>query len=433
MSEKFSLLVKVSIVLFLILAVSFTGEAYERDWEDLSGEELEVAAMWTGDDEDIFNDVLDRFSELTGVEASYTPIGENLATVLGTRIEGGNPPDVAMLPQPGLLEEFALNDELYALDDDSKQIVDEYYEDVWKDLGSVNDELYGVWYKAANKSLMWYNTNVFDEAGVEEPENWEELMEVAETIEFYGLPPFSTGGGSSWVLTDWFENAYLRIAGPEKYDQLTEHEIPWTHETVKESLEVLKDIFGRPEWLAGGIEGSLEANHPEGIIKPFQDPPQAAIAYGADFSAAAIENETDAVLGDDAVFFEFPSINNSPTSVVGGGDVAVNLTGTDASREFMKFLATPEAAEIWAEQGGFTTPNQGVDPEVYPTAILRDSAEMLQEAEAFRFSLSDLQPAQFGSTEGTGMRFWFQEFLRNPDIEATAEGLEKDALEVFED
>lgn len=433
MTKRIYSLFQVVLIFLLVMAVSYSVQAAQHEWPDLSGEELEITAMWTGNQQDYFEEVLDNFRELTGAEVDYTPIGENLATVLGTRIEGGNPPDISLLPQPGLLQEFAEDGNLVPISDETESVIDEYYAPVWKELGTAEDDLYGVWFKAANKSLMWYNTEIFAEAGVEEPETWEELLDVAETISFYGVTPFSIGGGSSWTLTDWFENVYLRVAGPEMYDKLMNHEIPWTHETVKESLTVLKDIFGRPEWLAGGIEGSLEANHPEGIIKPFQDQPEAAIVYGADFSAGAIINETDAELGEEATFFDFPSINDSPIAVLGAGDVAVNFSDTEASKALMRYLATPEAAEIWAVKGDYTSPNQGVDPELYPSDILRRSGQTLQQAEWFRFDLSDLQPARFGSTEGTGMRFWFQEFLRNPDVDRTAEGLEEDAQEVFEE
>jgi len=47
---------------------------------------------------------------------------------------------------------------------------------------------------------------------------------------------YSIGGADGWTLTDWFENVYLRTAGPEKYDQLTAHEIPWTDQSVVEEM-----------------------------------------------------------------------------------------------------------------------------------------------------------------------------------------------------
>ena len=399
---KLNMRVLALLLAFLVAVVGFASAS--EQWPDLTGETVNVIALWSGEEQRNFEAVLAEFSALTGAKVIYSPTPENLATVLGTRVEGGNPPDIAALPNPGRVQDFARRGFLGPVDDVVGDLVDEYYAPVWRDLATVDGKLYGVWYKAANKSVVWYNTNIFAEVGAEVPTTWEEMMEVAELIDFYGITPFSVGGASSWVLTDWFENIYLRVAGPEMYDKLVNHEIPWTDPTVIEAFEYLKQVLGRPEWLAGGVEGTLEANHPQGIIKPFLDPPQAAMAYGADFSVPAIATETKAVVGKDALFFPFPSIKGSPPAVVGGGDVAVMMKDTPGARALLRFLATPRAAEIWASRGGMTSPNKCVDLSVYPKEIVAASAKALQEAEWFRFDLSDLVPQEFGSTAGTGMR-----------------------------
>lgn len=420
-------------VLALIVALSGVAlpAAAAEQWPDLSGQTLNVFGLWSGEEQRSFESVLSRFEELTNARVIYSPTTDQLPTVIGTRVEGGNPPDLAVLPNPGLLQDFARRGWLVPIESVAGDLVDAHYAPVWRELATVDGELYGVWYKAANKSVVWYNANIFDELGLEVPGTWAEMIEVAETIDFFGITPFSTGGASSWVLTDWFENIYLRSAGPEMYDKLVDHEVAWTDPSVIEAFEYLKQVLGRADWLAGGAEGTLEADHPSGIIKPFLDPPQAAMAYGADFSATAIGNETHAVVGEDALFFDFPSINDSPPAVVGGGDLAVALRDNEGALALMRFLATPEAAEIWAARGGMTSPNQGVDLSVYPSAIAAELAASLQNAEWFRFDLSDLAPQEFGSTAGTGMRGGFQEFVRNPDIELITNQLEEDAQKAY--
>src|SRR5690606_33856953 len=67
---------------------------------DLSGEELEVAAVWTGTEEERFGMVLDAFEQATGATIQYTSTGNDIGRRLTPRVEGGSPPDVAMLPQP---------------------------------------------------------------------------------------------------------------------------------------------------------------------------------------------------------------------------------------------------------------------------------------------------------------------------------------------
>src|SRR5690606_11481292 len=126
----------------------------EAAMPDLSGEELEVAAVWTGTEEERFGRVLDAFEQATGATIQYTSTGNDIGPVLTPRVEGGSPPDVAMLPQPGLLTEFAGRDALVPLSDDVEGQIDANYDTVWKDLGTVDGELYGVWFKAANKSTI---------------------------------------------------------------------------------------------------------------------------------------------------------------------------------------------------------------------------------------------------------------------------------------
>ena len=75
---------------------------------------------------------------------------------------------------------------------------------------------------------------------------------------------------------------------------------------------------------------------------------------------------------------------------------------TPAARALVTYLATPEAATIWAKKGGFSSPNKGVPASAYPDAITRATATALAKAKIFRFDMSDLQPAAFGGTAGQG-------------------------------
>lgn len=383
--------------------------------EDLSGQSVEVAAVWTGAEQASFEAVLDSFAQETGANVTYTSTGDDIATVLGTRIEGGDPPDVALLPQPGLMFDLEEQGALQEIEDVAGSEVDANYAQSWRDLGSVDGTLYGVWFKAANKSTVWYNLNVFSDAGVQPAESWDEFVSSAQTISDFGIEPVSIAGADGWTLSDWFENLYLQIAGPDMYDQLTNHEIPWTDQTVIETLETWADIVGDNALIVGGANGALNTDFPTSVAQVYTDPPDGAIVYEGDFVAGVITDETEAQLGTDADFFNFPLVEGAQPSVMGGGDMAVMLTDNEAAQALMRYLASPEAGEVWAELGGFTSPNQNVDLAVYPDDITRRSAEALTTAEVFRFDLSDLQPAEFGSTPGAGIWGLLQDFMRNPD------------------
>ncbi|MHB9116499.1 MAG: ABC transporter substrate-binding protein [Thermoleophilia bacterium] len=378
---------------------------------DLSGQTMEVAAVWSGAEQANFQKVIDAFQEQSGAVVTFTSTGDQIATVLGTRIQGGSPPDVAFLPQPGLMYSFAEQGALQPLTDVIGMEMDSNFAPVWKDLGTYGDTQYGLVFKAANKSTMWYNVSVFSDAGVEPPTTWEELLAAADTLQRFGVAPFSVAGADGWTLTDWFENVYLRVAGGEKYDQLTTLEIPWTDPSVTTALDELAKIWGNDAMLSGGATGALQTDFPTSVVNAFASPAKAAMVYEGDFVAGVITSETSAALGTDADFFDFPSIDGSPASVVGGGDMAVLMTDSEVGKAFMKFLTTPEAAAIWAALGGFSSPNKNVDPSVYPDDITRKAATALANAEVVRFDMSDLEPPAFGGTPGKGEWKLLQDFL----------------------
>ena len=228
------------------------------------------------------------------------------------------------------------------------------------------------------------------------------------------MPAYSIGGADGWTLTDLFENIYLRTAGPDMYDQLATHEIPWTDQSVKDALAEMAKIVGDTDNIAGGTEGALQTDFPTSVTQVFADPPEAAQVIEGDFVAGEITDSTDAEPETGFNVFPFPTIGESGNVVVGGGDTVIMFKDSPAAQALVEYLATPEAAQIWAERGGFASLDKDLDPSVYPDAITQATAGALAEAEAFRFDLSDLQPAEFGGTVGQGLFKLFQDFVAEP-------------------
>ena len=399
-------------------------EAATTEAAQVSGS-VTALAVWTGAEGEAFQAVLDGFAEqYPDVNVTYRS-AKDPGQVLATSVEGGNPPDLAALPSPGLMRDFAGRGALQPIDF-ARDAIAENFAQSWLDLGTVDGTLYGVFFKGANKSTVWYNVAAYEDAGVEPPDDWEGFLSNAETLKASGVPAYSIGGADGWTLTDWFENVYLRVAGPEKYDQLTNHEIPWTDQSVKDSLTELGKVFGDTENIAGGTSGALQTDFPTSVTQVFSDPPKAATVYEGDFVGGVISAETTATPGEGFNVFDFPSIGGSGPSVVGGGDVIVMFKDSPAAQALVSYLATPEAAEIWAAKGGFSSPNKNVDESVYPDDITRATATALAQAEVFRFDLSDLLPGAFG---GDAMFTILQDFLQNPqDVDGTAQKLEEAAV-----
>ena len=156
------------------------------------------------------------------------------------------------------------------------------------------------------------------------------------------------------------------------------------------------------------------------------------MVFEGDFVAGIVSAATRAVLGVDADVFPFPAVGQPSPTVVAGGDAAVLMRRSAAGEALIRYLASPQAAAIWAAQGGFVSPNLNVGLSVYPDPISRSiAAGLLQADDNFRFSLSDLTPASFGGTEGQGMRKILQQFLLTRDVNATAAKLEQAARQAY--
>jgi len=407
-------------------AAGTTEAATTEAAENVSGK-IRIAGLWTGGEGDSFKAVLDGFrAKYPDVTVTYQPAGEDLPTILATGVEGGNPPDLASLSSPGVIKDFATRGALKPIDFATDGIKENYSQS-FVDLTTFDGKTYGVVFKGANKSTVWYNTKAFEDAGVEPPTTWDEFLKAGETLKASGVTPYSIGAADGWTLTDLFENVYLRTAGPEKYDQLATHEIPWTDPSVKEALGEMAKVFASDS-IAGGTSSALQTDFPTSVTQVFTDPPKAAIVMEGDFVGTFINTETKVKVGEGADVFTFPSINDSPPVVVGAGDSIVMFKDTPAARAMIEYLATPEAAELWAKRGGFSSPNKNLDESVYPDETTRKLASELAQAETFRFDLSDLQPKVLNDALFTELA----NFVKTPaDIDGVTGKLEAAAKKAY--
>jgi len=399
--------------------------------------------VWTGTEQRNFSRVIAGFESATGASVSYTAAPAGVPAALDARLAAHNPPDVAFLPQPGALRRYASEGALVPLDPPTRRNVDRNYSAAWLDLASVAGRPFGVWFKAADKSLVWYNVGAFENAGVVPPTTIDGLVHVARTLTSTGVPAFSVGGANPWTLDDWFANLYLRVAGPARYDLLAAHRLAWTDESVKGTLRLMSQVLS-PGALAGGPVGALGMSFSSSVAALASDPPGAAMTSEAEFVLGALPPDAAVEPGRDIDVFPFPSVAPAepgvaapavaaaPSGVVAGGDVAVALRATPLAAAFLAYLATPDAAARWASQGGFISPNANLDLAVYPDDLTRSVARSVLEAgDALRFGMADLQPPSFGANQAAGMQGELRAFLLTRDVDATASRLEQAARAAY--
>ena len=390
--------------------------------------------IWAAEEQTAFEKVIKGFNaKYPNVKVTYTSKGNDMPTVLATAIAGGNPPDVADVAQPGLVKQFVQQHHLKPITY-AKKTISKNFAPAWVKLGVVNKKLYALLYKASNKSTLWYNVHSFKQAGVKAPKKWSQLTKDAKTIKSSGTPAYSLCGSSGWTLTDLFENIYLRTFGPAKYNKLSAHKIKWTSASVTKALKEMKQVIGNSSNLYGGTSGALQTAFPQCVDYVYATPPKAAMVIEADFVANEILQATKAKPVTDFNVVPFPAITAGAdaSAIETSGDEIITFRNTPAIQAFVKYLATPKAAEIWAKLGGFGTGNIHVPASVYPDAITRRTEAPLTKAKAAVFDMSDEQPAAFGSTTGQGEWGIFQKFLQNPSsIKSIQQQLEASAKAAY--
>lgn len=389
-----------------------------------------VLGVWGGNELDNFREVVYPFSEKTGIGMAFEGT-RDLAAVLTTRVQAGNPPDLAILPNPGQMVELAKQGKLVDISTfmDMATLKKDYAQS-WLDLASYDGKLYGIFYKAADKSLVWYNPKAFAAKGYKVPTTWDELIALSDQIVADGGVPWclgiESGAASGWPATDWIEDIMLRTAGPEVYDKWVAHEIPWTDPAVKTAWEYFGQIARNEKYVYGGTTGVLTINFGDSPAPLFDDPPGCYMHRQASFITGFFP---EGVTEEDYAFFPFPQIDPKwGTPALGGADLIVMLNDTPEARELMKYLASPEAQEIWAAKGGFLSPNKRVSLDVYPDATTKAIAEALVGAEVFRFDASDLMPAAVGAGS-----FWkgTLDYVGGEDLDAVLKTIEASAVDAY--
>ncbi len=374
---------------------------------DYSGETLTIFGPWRGDDQTLVESVLAYFEDATGAEVNYSS-SESYEQQIVIDVEAGSPPDIAVLPQPGLIQDLVSKGFVEPLGEETDAWLGENYAagSSWQSLGTYTgpdgeDRLYAFPYKIDVKSLVWYSPDNFDDSGYEVPTSMEELKALTDQIVADGGTPWciglGSGGATGWPATDWVEDMMLRTQSPDVYDAWVANEIPFTDERVTAALDEFGYFARNDDFVAGGAGAVASTDFRDSPKGLFSSPPQCYMHKQASFIPSFFPDGTE--LGIDADFFYFPAYAEKDlgSPVLGAGTLAFMTKESDVARGFIEFLKTPIAHEVWMAQTGFLTPHKGVDTELYGDSTLKKMGGILLDATTFRFDASDLMPGAIGA------------------------------------
>jgi alpha-glucoside transport system substrate-binding protein len=381
---------------------AFNWDSYTAfdEANNLDGQTLTIFGPWRGEDQVLAESVFAYFAAATGVTINYSS-SENYEQQIVIDTEAGSPPDIAILPQPGLIGDLVKKGFVTPLGQETQDWLAANYAagESWVGLGSYagpdgTTALYAFPYKIDVKSLVWYVPENFEDAGYEVPQTMEELKALTDQIVADGGTPWciglGSGGATGWPATDWVEDMMLRTQAPDVYDKWVSNELPFNSPEVVGAIDEFGWFAKNDAYVAGGASAVASTDFRDSPKGLFTSPPQCYLHHQASFVPSFFPEGTE--VGTDADFFYMPAYESKDLGkpVLGAGTLAFITKDTPASRAFVEFLKTPIAHEVWMAQKSFLTPFKGVNPDAYADDVMKKQGEILLNATTFRFDGSDL-------------------------------------------
>ena len=387
-----------------------------EDYGTFEGESVEIYSTIVDTEADQIVESWADFEACTGITIDFVGTQE-AETQINVRAAAGDAPDIMIVPQPGLLQRLANDGYLVAAPEPVEANVDEFWTEDWKGYGTIDDTFYAAPLMASVKGWVWYSPTEFEDKGYEVPETWDEMMELTATMAEDSTATyrpwcvgFGSGDATGWPGTDWIEDAVLRSAGPEVYDQWIAGEVKFSDPEIKEAFDMVGDILLNEDYVNGGFGGvnSIASTTFNDAGLPILDG-NCSMHHQASFYEAQWPEGTEVAPDGNVWAFITPPVDpEAGQPLTGGGDFVAAFNESEAITAVQTYLSSDTWANNRVEIGGVISANKGLDPALAGSDLGRTSIEILQNEDTiFRFDGSDLMPAAVGTSSfWTGMVDW---------------------------
>jgi alpha-glucoside transport system substrate-binding protein len=343
-----------------------------------------------------------KFEQCTGITIQYT--GSNsFESDLPTKVAGNNAPDLAIIPQPGLLTSMVLTGKVKK--PPAQTVANEAnWNSAWKSYGSVGGTFYAAPMSANLKTLVWYSPKFFAAHNYQVPTTWQQMMTLSNTIAASGVLPWCGGIGSGtatgWPATDWLEEIVLGHDGGQVYDDWISHKVTFSSPQIQADMTIMKNWMLNPKYV-GNVSKIATTTFQDAGLPILQN--KCAMLQQASFYAAQWPKGTTIGQTGDVMAFYLPAAGSTQTPVEGGGEFVTAFSDRPEVQAVQNYLSSPEWADSRiAVAPGWVSANQKVDQTLYSNPIDQISAKYLADPNAtFRFDASDAMPAAVGAGQ-----FW---------------------------
>jgi alpha-glucoside transport system substrate-binding protein len=399
-----------------------------------NGKKVSIQTQWTGGEATGFANAIADFQAATGIAVQVDSIGSSHETVLKTRVDGGQPPDLSQIAQPTAVLAYASQGKLIDVGTfmDKAKLNAEFPSTIG--LTTEGDHIWSIPTKADVKSMIWYPVKAFAAKGYAVPKTWDELVALADKIVADGSKPFCVSAGgpgtaTGWELTDWVEEVLAKTEDPQVTNDWISHKVTFQDPKIKAAFDKVGSLLFKTGYVDGGGP-QIVNNDLKTVMDPMFDGDTATpgcwmqkipVWYGPDFFPDRRTNGGDSKykIGDDGDIgiMPFPNISDTFKGAEGSADSFMVFRDAPEVRAFAEFLATPEGLEGWIKTVGVLSPNVKVPAEWYAGNYkLKVANDIANGANAILFDASDLMPPAVGQGSfWTGISDWANNNGSNTD------------------
>ena len=326
----------------LVGTVTGCGSSSEGD-SSAKGTELELFSS-KAENKDILQKLVDKFNETHEDVTIKITAPADAGTVLKTRMAKNDMPDIVAMggdnnytevESAGMLVDLSSEDYISNIQESYLQMVYDVNKDKEK-------TIYGVPF-ATNAAGVIYNTEKFEELGLEVPKTWDEFIDVLQKIKDAGEQPLLMTYKDAWTsLAPWnsmaADLAPANFADDRKAGKTT---FVGTHEEIAEKYLTLLD-YAQDDYMGLSYD---DGN------KKFANGDAVMIING-NWAISQYRNANPDVKVN---MFALPSSNDeSQNKVTSGVDVLLgvskNSSNVDAAKDFVSFMMEKENIQTYIDE-----------------------------------------------------------------------------------
>ncbi|MBH0130419.1 ABC transporter substrate-binding protein [Salinibacterium sp. NK8237] len=343
----------------LRIAMGSPGEAQIRVWDD-------VAAQYEAANPDVTVEMNYQDDDL------YQTIG------LPNLLNGRNAPDIYFEWAGARLEQRAADGFAADLTDavESGPLAGLFDDEVFTSL-TVDDEVVMVPHSADVTNVLWYNEDIFADAGLTPPTTWAELLDTCDALNAEGIIPIASGNKDLWAAGNWLAHLTSRVVGEDAYSSALAGDTD----------------FNTPEWIEafGYVEELAAHNCVNESVNAVDDNEGAQLFFQGQAAMHAIGSWLVSWAIDEAPDLNFDYVNlpampgegnqESVIGVVTGYVVNAKSTKQDEAAEFLALLNSDENVQ------------QFIGAELTPMTLSAASGEDIDSRTASLTALLETAPA----------------------------------------